>query len=57
VHGTGEVIANRVKLAPLVAQLSKSITQINGRGGPLQTINDIKGHALIVEMFKRALAQ
>ena len=42
---------------PLVEQTALQVVVSNGRADVLQTLNDLEGHAAVVQMFRTALAK
>jgi hypothetical protein len=41
---------------PVVEQTALQVVMSNGRADALQTLNDLEGHAAVVQMFRTALA-
>ena len=42
---------------PLVERTALQVVVSNGRADVLQTLNDLEGHAAVVQMFRTALAK
>jgi hypothetical protein len=48
-------VTGDLEILPLVEDTAKQVVASNGRVDPLQTLNDLEGHAAVVQMFKNAL--
>jgi hypothetical protein len=49
-------LTGNLEVFPLVDDVAQQVIASNGRGDTLQTLNDLEGHAAVVQMLQTALA-